>query len=56
MRHGKPANLRLSVEHSQEIAREVPNAELLVVKDANHSVHLEKNELVLRKMAEFLAK
>jgi pimeloyl-ACP methyl ester carboxylesterase len=48
--------LPLATEHSQEIAREVPNAELLVVEDANHSVHLEKNELVLKKMAEFLAK
>jgi pimeloyl-ACP methyl ester carboxylesterase len=32
----------------------VPDAELFVVKDANHGVPLEKNELVLDKMAAFL--
>ncbi|KAH8896163.1 alpha/beta-hydrolase [Thozetella sp. PMI_491] len=41
--------------HSELIAAEVPNAELYVVEDANHSVHLEKNEQVLAKIRTFLA-
>lgn len=41
-------------EYSELIADKVPDAELFVVRDANHGVHLEKNELVLDKMAAFL--
>ena len=32
---------------SQQIADGIPGADLLVVEGANHSVHLEKNQLVL---------
>ncbi|KAI0596939.1 Alpha/Beta hydrolase protein [Biscogniauxia sp. FL1348] len=34
-------------ENSKYIASKVPNAELLIVQNANHSVHLEKNDEVL---------
>lgn len=33
--------------NSQQIADGIPGADLLVVEGANHSVHLEKNQLVL---------
>ena len=41
---------------SRLIAERVPNAELLEVKGANHSVHLEKNELVIDAIREFLGR
>lgn len=34
----------------------IPNSELFIVSDANHSVHLEKPELVLPKIRQFLHK
>lgn len=32
----------------------IPNSELLLVPNANHSVHLEKNEIVLKAIRKFL--
>ncbi|KAH9886365.1 Alpha/Beta hydrolase protein [Xylariomycetidae sp. FL2044] len=37
-------------ENSEYIASKIPEATLFIVKNANHSVHLEKNEEVLRKI------
>ncbi|KAI1343702.1 Alpha/Beta hydrolase protein [Xylariaceae sp. FL0016] len=42
-------------EHSRYIASNIPNATLFVVKNANHSVHLEKNQEVVAKIREHLA-
>ncbi|EED17052.1 proline iminopeptidase, putative [Talaromyces stipitatus ATCC 10500] len=41
-------------ENSRIIAERIPGAELLVVSDANHSVHIEKPETVLGRIKEFL--
>ncbi|KAL1864489.1 hypothetical protein VTK73DRAFT_5860 [Phialemonium thermophilum] len=41
-------------EHSEFIASRIPKAELFVVENANHAVHLEKNKEVLAKIREFL--
>lgn len=41
-------------DNSELIASKIPLARLMVVEDANHSVHLEKNELVLRAIREHL--
>ncbi|KAI0484555.1 Alpha/Beta hydrolase protein [Xylariaceae sp. FL0804] len=43
-------------QHSQYIASRIPKAELFLVENANHSVHLEKNEEVVKKIREHLAK
>ncbi|CAJ2510611.1 Uu.00g062360.m01.CDS01 [Anthostomella pinea] len=42
-------------EHSEYIASNIPSATLYVVENANHSVHLEKNEQVLSKIREHLS-
>ncbi|KAI0014771.1 Alpha/Beta hydrolase protein [Xylariomycetidae sp. FL0641] len=42
-------------EHSKFIASKIPHAAIFVVEDANHSVHLEKNEEVIRRIREHLA-
>lgn len=39
-----------STANSELIASRVPDAKLFVVENANHSVHLEKNEDVLRRI------
>jgi proline iminopeptidase len=41
-------------ENSKLIAKEINDAELFVVENANHSVHVEKNELVLKKIRSHL--
>ncbi|ORY58470.1 Alpha/Beta hydrolase protein [Pseudomassariella vexata] len=41
-------------ENSKYIADRIPGARLLIVDGANHSVHLEKNELVLREIRQHL--
>ncbi|KAI1498038.1 Alpha/Beta hydrolase protein [Biscogniauxia marginata] len=42
-------------ENSIYIASKIPNATLFIVKNANHSVHLEKNKEVLNKIRDYLA-
>jgi proline iminopeptidase len=41
---------------SELIARGIPDAELMVVDGANHPVHIEKNELVIGAVRDFLAR
>ncbi|KAJ9145514.1 Alpha beta hydrolase fold protein [Pleurostoma richardsiae] len=41
-------------ENSKFIATKIPQAELFVVKNANHSVHLEKNDEVIARIRDFL--
>lgn len=41
-------------DNSRLIADRIDNAELLVVPGANHSVHVEKTDLVISKIREFL--
>ncbi|KAF3021443.1 hypothetical protein E8E14_006803 [Neopestalotiopsis sp. 37M] len=41
-------------ENSKLIAKKINDAELFVVENANHSVHVEKNELVLKKIRSHL--
>lgn len=48
--------LTKSTANSEFIASEVPDAELFVVENANHSVHLEKNYEVLRRIRAHLTK
>ncbi len=43
-------------EHTEEIARTIPGAELWIVPGANHSVLLEKPEVTNPRVLEFLAK
>lgn len=43
------------VQHSEYIAAKIPGAELCVVKEANHSVHLEKNAEVLTRIRSHLS-
>lgn len=47
-----PANV--GVGNSRIIADKIRGAELLVVPDANHSVHIEKSEIVLGRIRDFL--
>jgi pimeloyl-ACP methyl ester carboxylesterase len=47
-----PANV--GVDNSRIIADKIRGAELLIVPDANHSVHIEKPEIVLGRIIEFL--
>ncbi|RDW64245.1 hypothetical protein BP5796_10747 [Coleophoma crateriformis] len=42
------------LEESKLIAQTLPKSRLLVVKDANHSVHLEQNKFVLYNIRDFL--
>ncbi|KAI4600569.1 hypothetical protein KJ359_000928 [Pestalotiopsis sp. 9143b] len=43
-------------ENSKFIAKEITDAELFIVENANHSVHVEKNSLVLKKIRDHLQK
>lgn len=43
-----------SPENSRVIAAGVPNAELVIVEGANHSVHIEKPDLVFAKIRSHL--
>lgn len=45
-----------STANSQFIASQVSSAELFVVENAHHSVHLEKNDEVLRRIRAHLRK
>lgn len=47
--------LMIATENSEQIAENIPNAQLLVVQNANHSVHIEQTELVLDKVRDFLS-
>lgn len=42
-------------DQSKIMADGIPDSKLLVVKDANHSVHHEKNELVISEIRSFLS-
>lgn len=44
----------LCAENSEFIVSKIPSAELLIVENANHSVHLEKNELVIARIRDHL--
>lgn len=44
------------VRQSQVIASGIPGAELDIIEGANHPVHIEKNELVLGKIRDFMAR
>jgi proline iminopeptidase len=44
------------VEHSRLMHDSIPGSELLIVPDAGHSVHLEKNGIVLQAIRNFLLK
>ncbi|PSN70255.1 alpha/beta-hydrolase [Corynespora cassiicola Philippines] len=43
------------LENSKLIAKNIPRAELFIVEGANHSVHVEKPDLVIGKIRDFLA-
>lgn len=42
------------LDNSRIIVDGIPGAELLIVPDANHSVHIEKPEIVLKRIRDFL--
>jgi pimeloyl-ACP methyl ester carboxylesterase len=44
----------VGVDNSRVIADGISGAELLIVPDANHSVHIEKPDIVLGQIREFL--
>lgn len=44
----------VGIENSRIIADGIPGADLLIVPGANHSVHIEKPEIVLKRIREFL--
>ncbi|KAK9421485.1 putative Alpha/Beta hydrolase protein [Seiridium unicorne] len=44
------------LKNSEFIASKIHGSTLVIVENANHSVHLEKNELVLRKIRDHLAR
>ena len=41
---------------SRLMAERIPNAELMIVEGANHSVHHEANDLVIARIRDFLAR
>lgn len=52
---GRDIRLTFSyAENSEFIVSKIPNAKLFVVENANHSVHLEKNELVISRIRDHL--
>lgn len=47
-------SLLICIDNSRIIADGIRGAELVIVPDANHSVHIEKPEVVLQRITDYL--